>query len=246
MLSSEYSWLFDCDASQQLPDYLLDAGTYAHTDGGGISAVAQDPSSALATEMNSNQQPPWIDNTALSINQGIDFASLFTDANASALNPNLSPALVDQDAGSILAYQDIDAELFYRNAQSPSSHPHIDPAVVSQCKNQYDTSALLSTQDFPDPSLSKELDGWLLEETPYISDFAAGLVTDSETEFGNVDEGPRLDCEQPQQDWCNGLVTPLADTRERLNKQDERISELELALQQQTHPEFPQMLVSIP
>ena len=76
------------------------------------------------------------------------------------------------------------------------------------------------------------------EEAPCILEFGAGLVTESGTESGsqlrieseNADGGLQLDCEQLQQGRCH---EPLADTRERLSKQDERIRELELALQQQ-------------
>jgi hypothetical protein len=257
MLSSEHSWLFDCEAGQQVPDYLLDAGTYACIDGGGMSAgfdlssVAQEPSSTSTTQMNNNQLPLWFDDTALSIDQDVDFASLFTGASVSAPNPNLNPAVVAQDVGSLPAYQEIDTELFYCNAQSSLVHQYTDPAVVSQGANLYDTSAALSMQHVPDPSLCEEPERSLLEGAACVLGFGAGLVTASGTEFGNVDEGLQLDREQPQQDRRHEPIEPLADTRERLSKQDERIWELELALQllQQVHrtcPELPQMLVSIP
>ncbi|KAI1541067.1 hypothetical protein PtrSN002B_008500 [Pyrenophora tritici-repentis] len=271
MLGSEHSWLFDCDASQQGLDYL-DAGTYACTGVGDISAgfdlssVAQEcstTSTTSITQKNNNQQPLWFDDTILSTNQDIYFGSLFTDANFSAPNPNLNRAVVGQDVGSLpvyqdytSAYQEMDAELFYCNDQTPPVYQYINPAVVSQGANLYDTSAALSMQHLRNPSLDEELEKSLLQETPCVFEFGAGLVTESRiefgtqprTEFGNADEGPRLDREQPQQDRRQESIEPLADTRERLNKQDERIRELELALQQQQQacPELPKIFIDIP
>jgi hypothetical protein len=251
MLGSEYSWTFDGNAGQQVPDYLLDAGTYACTDGGAMSAgfdpssFAQESSTISATQMTNTRQLSWFDDVALSIEQGVDFASLLTDANFPAHNPNLDPAVVDQSIGCLPAYQDrasihqeTDAELFYPNAQSPLVHQYIDPAVVNQGATLYNTSAALSTQHVSDSGLCEEVERPFFEEAPYILEFGAGLVTESGTESGsqlrieseNADGGLQLDCEQLQQGRCH---EPLADTRERLSKQDERIRELELALQQQ-------------
>jgi hypothetical protein len=260
MLGSEYSWLFDFDAGQQMPDYLLDAGTHTCADGGDIlagfdlSSVAQEPSTSSTTQMNNNQQPLWIDDNALSIESGVNFVSLFTDATYSAPNPDLDPAVVGQNVGSLPSYQDstsahqeIDAELFYRNAQSPLVDQYVNSAVVSQHANLYDTSAALSMQHAPGLSLREELERSLLEEAPCVLDFEAGPMT----EFGNANEGLQLDHEQPQQDQHYEPVEPLTDTSERLNKQDARISELELALQQLQQPqhagsELPQTSVPIP
>ncbi|CAN9287041.1 unnamed protein product [Alternaria alternata] len=62
-------------------------------------------------------------------------------------------------------------------------------------------------------------------------------------ESENADGGLQLDCEQLQQGRCH---EPLADTRERLSKQDERIRELELALQQQqTFIDIPRQWVEV-
>jgi hypothetical protein len=271
MLSQEYSWLFDCNAGQQMPDYLLDAGTYACTDGGDMSAgfdlssATQESSIISTTHMNNDQQSLWFDSTAQSIDQGIDFASLLTDADFSAPNPNLDSAVVGQNVGSLPAYQDcasvhqeIDAELFYPNAQSPLFHQYINPATVNQGANLYDTSAALSMQHVPDSSLREELERPLSEEEPCVLEFGAGLVTESGTEFGtqprteseNADKGPQLDREQLQQDRRHEPAEPLqANTIERLNEQDEKIRELELALlqqQQQACSEPQQMSVPIP
>ncbi|KAJ4330519.1 hypothetical protein N0V95_010041, partial [Ascochyta clinopodiicola] len=272
MLGSEYPWLFDCDASQQVPDYLVDAGTYACTDGGDMSAgfdpssVAQKPSTASTAQLNSNQQPSWLDDTALSIDQDFGFASLVTDVNFLAPSQDLNPAVIGQDVGSLKAYQDhtsvhqdTDAELFYHSAQSPLVHQYVDPAVVSQGANLYDTSAALAMQHVPDPTLREELERWLLEESPCVLEYGAGLETEPAAdfgtqpgiEFGDANEGPQLRREQPQQDRRYEHVEPLADTTERLNKQDERIRELELVLQQlqqlrQASPELPQNFIDIP
>jgi hypothetical protein len=256
MLDPEYSWLFDCDAGQQAPDFLLDAGTYPCTDGGDLSAgfdlssVAQEPSTFSTTQMNDSQQSLWFDGIALPADQGVDFASLFTDANVSAPNPNLDPAVVGQNVGSLPAYRDpvsahqeIGAEHFYRNTQSPLVHQYIDLTVVNECANLYDTSAVRSMQHVPDSTLREELERSLLEEAPGVLEFGAG--------FENADKGPQLDREQPRHNRRHESVEPPADTRERLSKQNERIRELELALQQlqqlqQTCPELPQMSVPIP
>jgi hypothetical protein len=83
-------------------------------------------------------------------------------------------------------------------------------------------------------------------------------VTESGTEFGtqprteseNADKGPQLDREQLQQDRRHEPAEPLqANTIERLNEQDEKIRELELALlqqQQQACSESQQTSVPIP
>ena len=257
MLGSESSWLTNCDVGQL--DCFLDG---ACTDGGDmwagfdLSSLAQEPGTISTSQTNDRQQSLWFDGNALSTNQSIDFASFFTDADLSTPLPSLTPAIINQSVRSLpahyshdSAHQEIDTGLFYHNAQSPPIHQYINPAAVNQCANVYDPSAALSMQQVPDSSLGEDVGRSFLEEAPCALALGAGLVTESATELGtqprpqieNSDEGPQLECEQLQQDQRLDLIGALADTRKKVNKQEERIRELEQACS-----EFPQMSVPIP
>lgn len=262
MIGSEHPWLFDSEATEQVPDYLLCAGTHAYAGcedisaGFDLSCVAQEPS------------------TAMLVDQSFDFASLTQDVNYSAAEQNFDPALGGQDDGCLtacqenaLAYQEIDSELFYHNTQSPLVCQYVDPAVVSQGTDLCETGGALSIQHASDQILHEELRISLWEEAPCVFESGVGFTTASETDFGagwgsefetqteiqfgDVNEHPQPDLEQLQQDERREPIDLLADVTERLSKQNKRISELELALEQQQQqlqacPELLQKSVSIP
>ncbi|KAL6169767.1 hypothetical protein ACJQWK_04767 [Exserohilum turcicum] len=236
MLGSEDSWMYDYGNGQQVPGYALNASTHTCTDESdvlasfGLPTVAQEASTTSTIQMTDNQQPLWLDYPALPVDQGIDFDSHFTDTSFSSPTPDLDYAGVESLPAFPVyapAQQRIDAESFYRNEVSPPIHQHTKPAVMSQDANLFDTNVALSIQNSLHISLRDELERSILNDVPCFLESGAGSVIESGTEPGM---SLQLDREQTQHN------------EERLNKQDERIRELELALQQlqQVPPEPPQ------
>ena len=259
MIESEHLWLFDSEATEQVPDYLLCAGTHAYAGledisaGFDLSCVAQEPS------------------TAMLVDQSFDFASLTQDVNYSAAEQNFDPA---QDGGCLTAcqenasaYQEIGSELSYHNTQSSLVCRYVDPAVVSQGTNICETGGALPIQHASDQILHEKLRRSLWEGAPCVLESGVGFTTASEADFGvgwgsefetqteiqfgNVNEHPQPGLEQLQQGERREPIESLADVTERLSKQNKRISELELALEQQQQqlqacPELLQKSVSIP
>lgn len=233
----------DYGARQQAPECPLDASTHTCADGGdmlagfGLSAVTQEASTTSTIQITDNQQPLPLNYPALVVDQCINFDSLFTDASFASPDLNLDSTDIGQDIeflptfpGYAPARQIIDAESFYRNAASPPLYQYTGLAIGDEATNLLDVNTALSIQHTLDMSLREELERSILRDVPCVLDLGAGSATESRRDSRITSKGLQLNYEQTLQN------------AERLNKQDERIRELELSLQQleQAHSELPE------